>query len=185
MDDIIDGIIILSPFIFWFIIFIVRDYFRAKEKERDREERKKSAIDAAKFIEGQMISSRYEAANAVSWVLKYFHNIHLESIVVFYLNETNTCVEAVVRFGNEQSVNFPTEEICSMAQTKGASKLVIAHNHPRNRSTPSDNDIYFAVDLLQNACMYNLEILDNLVWCNNGLKSIHNTLRFKQMIRDY
>ena len=180
-----DTLVTLAPIIFIIVFIIWKFISSAIKEERDREERKNAAVDATKFIEGQVISNRFEASKAVSWVLKYFHDIHLESIVVFYLNEMNTCVEAVVRFGDEQSVNFPTDEICIIAQTRGASKLVIAHNHPRNRSTPSDNDIYFAIDLLQNASMHSLEILDNLVWCNNGLKSIHNTLRFKQMIKSY
>lgn len=144
----------------------------------------KSAIEYAQQYKGKLVPTRLEALKIAESILIYFHRIGQESLVVLFLNEDNYCVEVEVHFGNECSVELPPEDVLKTANSKGASKLVIMHNHPDERPTPSDQDVFYTANL-RNILEDRIKIVDALVWCRGGMKSILNTHRFKQMVENY
>ncbi|TKJ42576.1 hypothetical protein CEE37_02485 [candidate division LCP-89 bacterium B3_LCP] len=117
-------------------------------------------------------------------MLSYFHKIDRESVIVLFLNQGNKCVHTEVRFGDNTSVNFPTDSIIDIAETKDSTKIFLAHNHPGDRATPSDYDVQHAAALYL-SLPTDFQLVDDLVWCRGKVKSVMNTHRFKQMVRMY
>jgi len=132
-----------------------------------------------------VIPNRLVALRICSEVLVYFHRVRRESILVAYLDSGNICMNVEVRFGGPTSVRFPTDEIIGIAERIGASKILVAHNHPDDRPTPSDADVQHAAALWSTAEASNVKVVDDIVWCHGGVKSVLNTQRFKSLLRTY
>ena len=145
---------------------------------------KKQAFQVAESYKDRTIGNRRAALKAGEKILKYFHSINKESVAVLFLNSNNYCIKTEMRFGNNYSVEFSPSEIINIAESCKAKKIVIMHNHPDERPIPSDHDVSHAADLYD-FLGDKIELVDHLVWCQNGIKSVLNTHRFKQMIRAY
>lgn len=119
-------------------------------------------------------------------ILQPVHTIlNREALVVVYLNEINKVIDTDVRMGNATSVSYPTDEILNNAVNKRATKIILGHNHPGNYTTPSDRDVYHCSSLHILLSSNGIQLMDDLVVCGVRLKSIMNTLRFKQMVKNY
>jgi DNA repair protein RadC len=117
------------------------------------------------------------------------HPIHSildrEALVVVLLGETNRIIDMDVRMGDRTSVSCPSDEILDLAINRQATKVTVGHNHPGNRTTPSDQDVYHCSSLHVLLCSNGIQLIDDLVLCGAQLKSVMNTLRFKQMVKNY
>ena len=143
----------------------------------------------AKIIQkshGLLVDNRKHAIDYIWNILKPVHTIlNREALVVVYLNEVNKIIDTDVCMGNATSVSYPTDEILDNAVNKRATKVILGHNHPRNYTTPSDQDVYHCSSLYSLLSSSGIQLMDDLVVCGVQLKSIMNTLRFKQIIKTY
>ncbi|MBW2046709.1 MAG: hypothetical protein JRI96_17850 [Deltaproteobacteria bacterium] len=144
----------------------------------------KIAIECAQQYKRKLVPTRLEALKIAENVLIHFHKIRQESLVVLFLDDSNYCVEVKISFGDECSVEFSPEEILKIANSMNVSKLVVMHNHPDEKPIPSDQDVLYIANL-QNILGDRIKIVDALVWCRGGIKSILNTHRFKEMVENY
>ena len=165
-----------------FIIVIILLIFILKLLNRLYLRRK--ATNAANNYRGKYIQNRRYALLAGQDILKYFHLIKRESAAILFLDSDNRCINTEVRFGSSRSVKFPTNEIIRNAKAFRSTKIVLMHNHPDDRPTPSDKDVMHAANL-NDLLGDEIELVDDLVWCRNQVKSVLNTLRYKQMIKTY
>lgn len=147
--------------------------------------RRSQAVQAARGCIGLVVPNRLRALEVCDDVLRYFHKISRESVIVLYLDASNACIHVEMRFGSRVSVEFPTDEIASIAVRCGARKIVVAHNHPGENPTPSDQDVRHAASLMSFADTHGIAVVDDLVWCVESAKSVTATRRFKQMLRPY
>ena len=69
---------------------------------------------------------------------------------------------------------FP-KEIFGKALEKGASRLVIAHNHPSGDTTPSQADISLTETLLKGGKILNIPILDHIIVAKGEFVSLRQT----------
>ena len=153
------GLIQIVLIIIGVILYAIYKFRQTTKLEMEAVEK---SIHSINQIQGEKIQNRYQAITKLGRVLKHFHQIKKESLVVLFLDNFNVCSHAEVRFGDEYSVSFQPYEICRIANEKNSVKIVVAHNHPYNNPVPSDNDIYFAVKLFECAQREKIEILDNL-----------------------
>ncbi len=58
---------------------------------------------------------------------------------------------------------------------QGASRVIVAHNHPTGSVEPSPQDITLTEQLLQGAQFLNLPVLDHLILGNGDFQSLHST----------
>jgi DNA repair protein RadC len=167
-----------------FVVLLIASPFIAIKKYVDRDDARKIASQAANGLLGIRVPNRLVSMEICERVLASFHHTGAESMFVLFLDNTSTCIHVEVRFGNSTSVAFSTTEIINIAIRVGAIKLVLAHNHPNECSTPSDTDIRHTA-VLVSSLPSGIEIVDDLVWCQRSVKSILNTRRFKAMIKAY
>ena len=135
---------------------------------------------------GILIDNRKHAVDYMWNILKPVHEtLRCEALVIVYLDGMNKIIDTDVRIGSSASVTYPTEEIANSAINKEAIKVVLGHNHPGNYTAPSDNDVYHCASLYTFLSSNRIQLIDDLVVCGVQLRSIMNTHRFKQMIRNY
>lgn len=71
-----------------------------------------------------------------------FAGLRHEEAHVLYLDLSDRLLAAEKEAeGNHKSVQIPIRRIAHRALTLGADKVVLAHNHPNESSTPSDADV--------------------------------------------
>lgn len=134
---------------------------------------------------GSVIHNRVEALKAMQELLTPFHQKLIECLVVISLDNRNIVKNIDVQEGTTYTVQYPISDVLDFVIANKSSKVILGHNHPISRATPSDADVVHGANLYLAAKEQNIEILDDLVICEEELKSIMNTLRFKQLIRKY
>lgn len=142
--------------------------------------------DIANKSPGILIDNRKHAVDYMWNILEPAHNtLNRETIIITYLDEMNKIIKTNVQIGDATSVTYPTSRIINEAIAMGAIKVIIGHNHPGNYTIPSDQDVYHCSELYMELSSNGVQLMDDLVICGIQLKSIMNTLRFKQMVRSY
>ena len=154
-------------------------YYQYKEVET-------TIDDIANKSPGILIDNRKQAVDYMWNILEPVHDgLRREAIVITYLNEMNKIIKTDVQIGEATSVTYPTDMIVNGAVAARAIKIIVGHNHPGNYTMPSDQDVYHCSSLYLALLSKGIRLMDDLVVCGVQLKSIMNTLRFKQMVRNY
>ena len=148
-------------------------------------------VSGFKQLEGTQLRNRYEWTERVRPILFEIEaRKHIEAQVVILLSKTNQVEDSILNLGTWNHVQFSIDEIVRRARKVHAYKAIMAHNHPGwFDSTPSDQDVESAARVYFYLKSNGVEVVDDLVVCRSGgrpeLKSVHNTLRFKHMIKNY
>ncbi|MFD1466136.1 DNA repair protein RadC [Lapidilactobacillus mulanensis] len=89
---------------------------------------------------------------------------HQEKLIVIYLDTKNQIIQQKTIFvgGLNSSVAHP-REIFHYAVLLAAARLIVVHNHPSGKTTPSQNDIQFSKRLVKCGEVMGIECLDHLI----------------------
>jgi len=142
-------------------------------------------------LKGQTLHNRQEWIDQVRPILFEVDSaIGVEAHVSILLGPKNDVRETIFDIGTWDHVTFSIDNIVAAANAVEATKIIMAHNHPRPfSSTPSDLDVETAARLLGYLGHRGIQIVDDLVVCRGSsgpeLKSVMNTRRFKDQIRGY
>lgn len=131
------------------------------------------------------LSSRLQWKQAIQ---RLFAGARFEISVVAYLDAENHVLSLQFEVGNVYAVNHPPTEIAGRAAEVGATKLIVAHNHPAFGATPSDADVEWAAVLYSLAKEQCIELVDDVVLCGTdtaALRSVLQTRRFRDLVREY
>lgn len=142
-------------------------------------------IDGARSrLLGRKAPSKVWLLNTLSNLLEPIHYVGgIEGAVCLYLNQENCVMDVQHWVGDINSVPMPPDEITGHARAIGAASIAIAHNHPNNSPTPSDQDIWHGANLKANLESEGIRLAEDHVWCHNQYKSVLNTRRFKDLSR--
>jgi len=148
-------------------------------------------VSGLERLKGTQLRNRYEWTERVRPILfEVERHKHVEAQVVILLSESNRVQDSILNIGTWNQVRFSIDNIAQKAREVNACKVITAHNHPSwFDSTPSDPDVESAARVYLYLKSNGIEVMDDLVVCGTGgkrqLKSVHNTHRFKQMLKNY
>lgn len=92
-----------------------------------------------------------------------------EEFVILYLNRANVLIGYYKAFqGGVASVVADTKLMVSMGLKALASGMILAHNHPSGRLTPSDQDIRLTNRVKEACKLMDIELLDHLILTADG-----------------
>ena len=126
-----------------------------------------------KFIPNQRIAidSPTAAAAALSHDLMWQHQ---ERFAVLMLDVKNRLIATnIITIGTATETLIHPREVFREIIRQGATKLIIAHNHPSGSLEPSEEDLYLTEQLLQGAQYLDIPLLDHLILGNGN----HHSLR--------
>ena len=120
-----------------------------------------------------MIDSPAAAAAALSHELMWQMQ---ERFAVVLLDVKNRLMGTqVITIGTATETLAPPREIFREVLRQGATRLIIAHNHPSGSIDPSQEDIDLTRQLLMGAQYLNIPLLDHLILGNGDYLSLRQT----------
>ena len=97
-----------------------------------------------------------------------------EKFAVLMLDVRNRLIASqIITIGTATETLVHPREVFREVMRNGATKLIIAHNHPTGNLEPSPEDIYLTEQLLQGASFLDIPLLDHLILGNGD----HSSLR--------
>jgi DNA repair protein RadC len=99
-----------------------------------------------------------------------------ERFAVLMLDVKNCLISTrVITIGTATETLAHPREIFREAIRQGATKIIIAHNHPSGNTEPSAEDLNLTKQLLKAAQFLDIPILDHLILGNGDYSSLHQT----------
>lgn len=113
---------------------------------------------------GKKISSPKEAYSAVQSELQHADQ---EVLVALFLNSREQLIAKRKLFiGTIDKQLISTREIAKDALKLGATKVILAHNHPSGNLAPSDADIVTTEKIAHALALLDLDLVDHIIICN-------------------
>lgn len=99
-----------------------------------------------------------------------------ERFAVLMLDIKNYLIASkVITIGTATETLIHPREIFRETVRQGATKLIVAHNHPSGSLEPSPEDIYLTEQLLQGAQCLDIPLLDHLILGNGDHQSLRQS----------
>jgi len=106
-----------------------------------------------------------------------------ERFAVLLLNVKNHLISRqVITIGTATETLAHPREIFREVIRQGATRLIVAHNHPSGSVEASEEDINLTRQLLQGAKFLNIPLLDHVILGNGDFSSLRETTRLWQEI---
>ena len=123
--------------------------------------------------ERALIDSPNAAAAALSHDLMWQNQ---EQFAVVLLDVKNCLLGTqIITIGTATETLASPRDIFREALKQGATKLIVAHNHPSGNLEPSQQDLSLTEQLLQGADYLNIPLLDHLILGNGDHRSLRLT----------
>ena len=114
---------------------------------------------------GKRVSSPSVAFSLLSDLIQHAEQ---ELLAALFLNSRDRLITKKILFmGTIDKQLVSIREIANEALRVGASKIIIAHNHPSGDLTPSDADKVTTIKLKKGLELLDLELIDHLIISNN------------------
>lgn len=91
-----------------------------------------------------------------------------EHLRVIYMDKKYRMIDETFADGTVDRVSIYEREIIRHALYKGATSIVISHNHTSNDPTPSQSDIVATKKLLASCSTINLQVIDHIIMSCGG-----------------
>ena len=114
----------------------------------------------------------------------YFENCLLqerhEQLMVLSLNNANEIINChVVSKGSVNCSEASSRAILELIMQDSASSVIVAHNHPKGKNSPSAADVNFTVTVLGMLRQINVRIIDHIIVGTNGAFSMRSSPAFE------
>lgn len=94
---------------------------------------------------------------------------HHEQFKVLLLNNKNDVLGiAEISQGGISSTLVDPRIVYQYCLKAHASSIVVAHNHPSNKPTPSESDVEITKKLVEAGKVLNIAVLDHIILCADG-----------------
>lgn len=143
----------------------------------------KLILEIAKFYytekarEEKRVFSRYMASN---FLLKKLVNESVEAVYMLCLDNANRFMAcSKIGGGDEFSVMVSTRQLVKKVTQIGASKVLIAHNHPRGVAFPSKEDINTTKSIAIALSSIGAKLIDHIIVAENDYVSMYDSADYK------
>lgn len=99
-------------------------------------------------------------------------------LVVSLDNELGIIGYHIVSDGTVSCANVEPKKIIECVIKDNAASVIIAHNHPRGDSTPSDTDIAFTIEILQLLRKLGIKLNDHIIVGKNDICSMNSITKY-------
>lgn len=198
-----EGIVIIFLVIYGIYKFLENIFKKAEMEKRHKEyikqeelhrlqlfvQEKEIKSEVKKMINnilGGKVNNRHDSFSTMYPILMHIHNnLGIEALIVMFINDGGILKDIDIRYGSAYQVCYPEIDILKKADKLESRIIVIGHNHPNERSTPSDADVLYSISLEKILDGRRIKLMDSLVVCKNKLKSVFGTKRYRDLKRPY
>lgn len=98
-----------------------------------------------------------------------------EIFLVLFLNSKNEVIsEEQLGSSTTNSCLCHPQEFIRRLLSRGASRMILIHNHPSGDKKPSQKDIDFTIELSSHLKYFGFELLDHIIIADNGYTSLND-----------
>ncbi len=125
-----------------------------------------------KLIDQPKVSGSYQSAEYLKSIWNQQTIEYTESFVCLFLNNDARIISwAQISSGGTTSVLADPRVIFSLALSVGASAIILSHNHPSGKLTPSQADIALTNKMVELGKMLTIPIFDHIIITQYGYYS--------------
>ena len=130
---------------------------------------------ARKYLE-----DKADALNAIggfndigNYLMPKFVGRTVETIMLASLDNKNKIISCnIVAEGESDRANISKRKIMEEAMRVGATRVILAHNHPRGFAMPSSEDIYLTKEIYALLRSVGIELVDHVVFAEDDFVSL-------------
>ncbi len=130
---------------------------------------------ARKYLE-----DKADAVNAISgfndigtYLMPKFIGRTVETIMLASLDNKNKIISCnIVAEGENDHANLSKRKVMEEAMRVGATRVILAHNHPRGFAVPSSEDIYLTREIYSLLRSVGIELVDHVVFAEDDFVSL-------------
>ena len=121
--------------------------------------------EVEKVVDGRVIYEKMKTS-------MLFKNSTQEHLYLIILDKQKNIIHQVNLYkGNESSVNYSSLQIIKEVLLHNGHFFYIVHNHPSGILEPSQDDIFFTINLINESRKMKITMLDHLIISENGYYS--------------
>lgn len=114
-------------------------------------------------------------SKVVEWIRFNLAYSNQEEFFVVYLNTRGSIIKSEVLYkGSKNASTVAVDEILRKAIILKASAIIVAHNHPSDDVSPSNNDIVLTNKLYSSCALVGIPLLDHLIIGKSNYFSFKN-----------
>ena len=114
-------------------------------------------------------------------VTELLRDLKDEVFTALFLNKKNELIEMrQIARGTPDKVTIYPRQIVEICISVGASKLILAHNHPSGSTEPSTKDIQLTVKLREGLKIIDVELLAHLIVGKDDFRSLRRDGHFEE-----
>jgi len=103
---------------------------------------------------------------------KDIHNQSSESLMIFYLNSNGEILEQKKIKTNGHEIIFSQAQIFSPTLKNNAKFIILCHNHPSQKLSPSEDDIKTTKEIIKAGKILGVPLIDHVIVSQKGYYSI-------------
>lgn len=103
---------------------------------------------------------------------KDIHNQSYESLIIFYLNSNGQVLEQKKIKTNGHEIIFSQAQIFSPTLKNYAKFIILCHNHPSEKLSPSEDDIKTTKEIIKAGKILGVPLIDHVIVTKKGYYSI-------------
>ena len=137
-----------------------------------------ASIELSKRLNDNGNIGHYASPENIWQVLRDIHRAKKEHFIVLFLDTRNQEIKReLVSMGTVNTSMVHPREVFKEAISANAVSIILAHNHPSNKTDPSDNDISVTRRLVEAGNLIGIEVIDHIIVASSGYYSFrHNNL---------
>lgn len=147
----------------------------------------KSIMEIAKYYYKEKAREEKWALNRREAALFLFKNLvdkNVETVYMLCLDSTNRFLACPkLSEGDEFAVSVSPRQLVKKVTQIGATKVLIAHNHPRGTALPSEADIYTTRQLAIALSGIGAKLLDHVIVADKDFVSIRDSSEYEYLFK--
>jgi len=123
--------------------------------------------------------------SSYNFVKGFFTNKSIEEMYVVCLSASNKIVAVEkISEGTDNEASVSIRKIMDKMSKSKVSNIIIAHNHPKGNSTPSEEDNKFTKALVTATCINGCHLIDHLIVGEEGFYSYREARALEEYKRE-
>ena len=148
----------------------------------------KTMLDIARFYQLRKAREKkyiFTTAGASKVMVRMLTDARVETAYLLCLDNANRYIACPkLAEGDEVAVGVSTRKIVETVTKTGATRVLLAHNHPRGVAIPSISDIAITSQLVQALSGMNAVLIDHIIVAENDYVSLRLSKEYEYIFQD-
>ena len=125
-----------------------------------------------RYEEKEVISDSGPIFQRMKKILSYTEFPNQEIVQLIILDKKKNIIHEMTMYkGTESSVNISSMQVIQQVIIHSGAYFYLVHNHPSGNLEPSDDDLFFTVNLVKETAKFDITMLDHLIISKHGYYS--------------